>query len=85
MPSNYKRKPINIWLCIATVIVINIFVAIFEHPFPIWSLVGDVIAIFGVWEYNTDLKKQEDDDEVVEDERTMKIEKNTTEYFFFGL
>lgn len=85
MPSNYKRKPINIWLCIATVIVINIFVAIFEHPFPIWSLVGDVIAIFGVWEYNRDLKKQEDDDEVVEDERTIENRKNITEYFFFGL
>ncbi|WP_368993563.1 hypothetical protein NSQ45_18005 [Caldifermentibacillus hisashii] len=41
--------------------------------------------IFVVWEYNRDLKKQEDDDEVVEDERTIENRKNITEYFFFGL
>jgi len=85
VPSNYKRKPINIWLCIATVIVINIFVAIFEHPFPIWSLVGDVVMIFVVWEYNRDLKKQEDDDEVVEDERTIENRKKYNRIFLFWI
>lgn len=72
MQPNRNRKPLNIWLCIATLVVLNLFVAIFVHPFPIWSVIADVFMVLTVVQYNRDIKKKEKtDNEIIEDERTI--------------
>ncbi|MGG1482115.1 hypothetical protein ABE402_14620 [Bacillus smithii] len=78
-----NRKPLNIWLCIATLVVLNLIVAIFEHPFPIWSLFADVFMVLTVVEYNRDIKKKITDNEVMEDERTIDNRKKYNQILLF--
>ena len=81
MQSN--RKPLSIWLCVATLVVINLLVAIFEHPFPYWTIPGDIVMLLGVFRYNMKMKQMGTENEIIDDERTIQNRNRYNQIFLF--
>ncbi|MFJ8102539.1 hypothetical protein [Lysinibacillus sp. NPDC096212] len=54
-----RKKPISIWLSVATLVVINLFVALFEHPYSYGNIPMSIIMLFGVIRYNMKIKQMD--------------------------
>ncbi|MGE8006179.1 hypothetical protein [Lysinibacillus sp. NPDC093216] len=67
-----RKKPISIWLSVATLVVINLFVALFEHPYSYGNIPMSIIMLFGVIRYNMKIKQMDTENEIIEDERTIQ-------------
>gem|GEM_PF-3441160 len=71
MQSN-RKKTVNIWFAVATLVVLNLFVALFEHPYSYINIPISIIMLLGVIRFNMKIKQMETENEIIEDERTIQ-------------